>query len=216
MYSYINKQKKNKDNIRSLRREPGELTFDLAEIANLLNDQFYSLFSRPSSDCLTPTLETVTSTTFSGISNQTFKVDKIKIKLQNLNKFKPAGIDGVHPHVLAECFEELALPLSIIFNNSYETAILPSLWSQANITPIFKKGDKNIAENYRPISLTSVPCKIMERIVRDELLNYLFLNNLINPSQHGFVYAKSCATNLLEALDIICHCRPFRCDYCFT
>ena len=73
----------------------------------------------------------------------------------------------------------------------------------ANITPLFKKGSKSEAVNYRPVSLTSVCCKIMEGILRDELMVYFYENNLISKSQHGFVRKKACVTNLLECQNII-------------
>ena len=203
LYSYINKQKKLKETIRSLRNQNDELTCDKVEIANLLNEQFFSVFSRTPPNHVSPALDPVTSATFSMNSSQVFSTKAVKEKLKALNRFKPAGIDNVHPYVLVECCDTLSIPLSLIFCHSFEAGQIPSLWSQANISPIFKKGDKTHAENYRPISLTSVPCKVMERLARDEFLDYLCLKNLISPSQHGFVYSKSCATNLLEAFDAI-------------
>ena len=71
------------------------------------------------------------------------------------------------------------------------------------LTPIFKKGTRTDPANYLPISLTAVPCKIMERIIRDIMMDHLIINHLITPQQHGFVYKKSCEYNLLETLDII-------------
>ena len=69
--------------------------------------------------------------------------------------------------------------------------------------PLFKKGNKLEASNYRPISLTSIVCKLMERIIRDEIMNHLLINKLIIKQQHGFVNRKNCTTNLLETMDLI-------------
>ena len=80
---------------------------------------------------------------------------------------------------------------------------MPKTWSEAFITPIYKKDQRTEPSNYRPISLTSVPCKVMERFVRDAMLDFLSKNSLISPSQHGFVFSKSCLTNLVETLGII-------------
>ena len=77
----------------------------------------------------------------------------------------------------------------------------PSQWKEANVTPIFKKGDKRNPGNYRPVSLTSIPCKIMEKIIRDKIFLQLEENNLLSPCQHGFVSKRSCITNLLGVLD---------------
>ena len=71
------------------------------------------------------------------------------------------------------------------------------------MTPIFKKGSRTKPENYRPVSLTSISCKIMESIVKDGLMAHLEENSLMNPSQHGFMPGKSCATNLLEFLEFV-------------
>ena len=84
-----------------------------------------------------------------------------------------------------------------------EEGIVPADWRTANITPIFKKGSKSAAGNYRPVSLTSILCKVMEAIVRDMIMEHLEKWKLILPSQHGFMPAKSCLTNLLEYLETL-------------
>ena len=105
-----------------------------------------------------------------------------------MNKRKPAGLDGIHPYVLSECASILSIPLSLMFTLSFISGVIPSMWKLANITPIFKKGSKLCAANYRPISLTSVACKTMERLVRDEMLGHLLKQKLLDKSQHGFVF----------------------------
>jgi hypothetical protein len=170
----------------------------------LLNDQFFFAFNRDTNDDLSylPTIEANASAN-SQIDEFVFCPSLVESQFASLDKRKPAGIDGIHPHVLVESRASLSLPFSMIFTKSFMSAEVPSLWKQANITPIFKKGAKTLASNYRPISLTSVACKVMERIVRDEMFKYLLQNNLLSPSQHGFVYRKSTATNLLETIDLI-------------
>ncbi len=79
---------------------------------------------------------------------------------------------------------------------------MPKDWRQANVTPIFKKGSKADPGNYRPVSLTSVCCKLLESIIKDRLVEHLDKNKLILPSQHGFVKGRSCTTNLLEFFEI--------------
>ena len=80
---------------------------------------------------------------------------------------------------------------------SLEEGIVPSEWKEANITPLFKKGSRKKPENYRPVSLTSVVCKLLETLIRDHMVEFLVKHNLINTSQHGFLKARSCLTNLL-------------------
>ena len=84
-----------------------------------------------------------------------------------------------------------------------DESILPPIWKKANISAIFKKGEKKKPENYRPISLTSVPCKLMEKLVRDIIVRHMTENNLFSNTQHGFIKRKSCVTQLLEFLEDI-------------
>ena len=77
----------------------------------------------------------------------------------------------------------------------------PFDWRCANVTPIYKKGKKNLASNYRPVSLTSQIGKVMEAIIKDDLMGHLKQHNLIRNSQHGFWSGRSCLTNLLKFLE---------------
>ena len=78
---------------------------------------------------------------------------------------------------------------------------VPADWREANVTPIFKKGDKSDPGNYRPISLTSQVCKILESIIRESIVDHLNAQSLLLQSQHGFTKGKSCLTNLLSFLE---------------
>ena len=132
-----------------------------------------------------------------------FNLVDIQKRLEKLDAFKSCGIDGVHSSVLKNCADALAFPLYHIFVKSFNTGALPSQWKQANVTPLYKKGSRLDPSNYRPISLTSICCKIMEGIVRDHIYNFLLENSLISEKQHGFVKYKACVTNLLEFQDFI-------------
>ena len=92
----------------------------------------------------------------------------------------------------------LALPISIIFSASYHFVILPDEWKSARIMPLFKKGNPSIVGNYRPISLRSTLCKVMETIIKDNLLSHAISNNIINHNQHGFIPGRSICSQLLE------------------
>ena len=84
-----------------------------------------------------------------------------------------------------------------MFNLSLEEGVVPIEWKQANIIPLFKIGSRSKSDNYRPVSLTSVICKLLERLIKEHLVDFLVKNNLINPSQHGFLKLRSCLTNML-------------------
>ena len=79
-----------------------------------------------------------------------------------------------------------------------ETGVVPRLWRQANVVPIFKKGDKAESSNYRPISLTSMVGKMLEAIIARTIIKHLDEHKLIRHSQHGFSKGKSCLTHLLS------------------
>jgi Reverse transcriptase (RNA-dependent DNA polymerase) len=78
---------------------------------------------------------------------------------------------------------------------------VPSDWKKAIVTPIFKKGKRTEPGNYRPVSLTSVPCKVLEAIIKDNVMSHLLANSLLKDSQHGFMPNRSCSTNLIEFMD---------------
>ena len=87
----------------------------------------------------------------------------------------------------------------MIFRKSLDTGVEPRLWRQANVVPIFKKGDKAESSNYRPISLTSVVDKMLEAIIARAFRKPLDEHKLIRHSQHRFNKGKSCLTNLLSS-----------------
>ena len=96
---------------------------------------------------------------------------------------KSQGNDNIHPFIVQKCAKSLAKPISIIFQRSFDQSELPQSWLEANVTPLFKKGSRSEPANYRPISLTSVICKLMEKIIKDEVMQYLNKHKLINEHQ---------------------------------
>ncbi|CAM5075120.1 unnamed protein product [Natator depressus] len=123
--------------------------------------------------------------------------------LEKLDKHKSMGPDALHPRELKELADVIAEPLAIIFENSWQLGEVPDDWKKANVVPIFKKGKKEDPGNYRPVSLSSVPGKIMEQVLKESILKHLEERKVIRNSQHGFTKGKSCLTNLIAFYDAI-------------
>ena len=183
VYSYMNSKTRVKESIKAIKLTNGTITTDIQEIVNELNEFFASVFTKD---------ETVTQEEVESIGPQCldpkFDKDTVQKCLENLNIRKSFGPDCVHPKVLKECAKLLSVPLALIFNCSFKSGVLPKEWSIANLVPLFKKGNKLESTYYRPVSLTSIFCKTMERIIRDEMMTHLVKNNLIADEQHGFVH----------------------------
>ena len=122
----------------------------------------------------------------------------IESKLARLKTDKSPGLDQLHPRVLYECRDVISYPLYIIYTKSLSLGILPTDWKLAEVTALYIKSDRG---NYTPISLKSVCCKILEQLIRDDLMAYLLGNNLISKRQYGFVKGRSTALQLLQILD---------------
>ena len=123
-------------------------------------------------------------------------------KLKKMKINKSPGPDQIHPRVINEIAPEICEPLKIIFQKSLDTKTLPDEWKHAQVTAIYKKGAKTQAQNYRPVSLTCILCKILESIVRDQIINHMVENNLFSPKQFGFISGRSTTLQLLHVLNI--------------
>ena len=117
--------------------------------------------------------------------------------LQNLKTKKAKGPDDISASILKMTAEHLAEPLAILFQQSLDEGKLPSDWCRANITPTFKKGNRSLPANYRPISLTNICCKMLEHIVCRQVLGHLDRHNILTDRQHGFRSRRSCESQLL-------------------
>ena len=128
----------------------------------------------------------------------------VKDVLLHLNVTKASGPDLISPRLLREGADILALPYSIIFNRSLDQGYFPSSWKEANVTPIYKKDDKSLPSNYRPISLLSQSAKVMERCVHKYLYNYVISNHILTLLQSGFVHGDSTTYQLLHTYHQFC------------
>ena len=199
LFSYVRLQQKVKPSIGSLEEESGKLTETDKEAAEVLQSFFKSVFVKEDNGKMPHFSDLISKERC--LCDITLNVQIITEELKALNAEKAAGPDRIPTVVLKSCAEQLAVPLLILFQKTFEEGHLPIDWKAAKITPIFKKGSKKVAGNYRPVSLTSQPCKILERIIRKQVVNHLEDNELLSKHQHGFTRKRSCQTNLLETLE---------------
>jgi hypothetical protein len=204
VYRYIKQKQDVKRVIRSLRKPDGTVSSNPPDIVNILNNQFHSVFVQANVESIEgaihPTPEKLCSVE-SILSRLTS--ENVEHKLADLNPNKSSGPDNVHPRVLKLASKGFSTPLCIMFEKSIRSGTTPDAWREANVSPLFKKGSRLDAVNYRPISLTSIPCKVLEGFVREAMSSHINSLRLFVKEQHGFIKNKSCVTNLLETLEYI-------------
>ena len=197
---YIKSKTKSKTTVGPLLSADKQIITDEKEIAEELNKFFSSVFTREDlQNVPEPEKEEIR------VKMQPVRItqQQIRNKIKKLRRNAAPGPDGIKPALLQDLGESILAPLEIIFNKAMETGQSPEDWKTAYVTPIHKKGTKGNPGNYRPVSLTSVPCKIMESIVKDRVMSHLLENSLIQDSQHGFMPGRSCSTNLVEFMDFV-------------
>ena len=196
-YAYVRSKQNVRDKVGPLEDNAGDKITEGILMAEELNMHFSSVFTREDTRSLP-----VPETKFNGSEEERLgqlivTPEVVASKINNMKENKSPGVDGLSPKILKETVEQISKPLAHVFNMSLQERIVPLEWKEANIIPLFKKGSRNKSVNYRPVSLTSVICKLLETIIRDHMIDFLVKHKLINPSQHGFLKARSCLTNLL-------------------
>ena len=200
-WSYLRSHLKTKTGIAPLLenvKDKTSLKSDDYEKANILQEQFCSVFTKePEGDI--PHFEIRCNTI---IQNIIITEDMVREEIKKMDKNKAFGPDEISPELLKELEDFVTPPLTAIMNKSMESGTLPSDWKLATISPIYKKGPKNIAANYRPVSLTSIVCKLMEKIlIKHVIMPHLLRENLLSDRQYGFISGRSTTTQLLHFLD---------------
>ena len=196
-YAYVRSKQNVRDKVGPLEDNAGDKITEGILMAEELNVHFSSVFTREDTSSLP-----VPETKFNGSEEEKLgqlivTPEVVATKINNMKENKSPGVDGLSPRMLKETVEQISKPLAHVFNMSLQEGIVPLEWKEGNIIPLFKKGSRNKSVNYRPVSLTSVICKLLETIIRDHMMDFLVKHKLINTSQHGFLKARSCLTNLL-------------------
>ncbi|NXR06414.1 RTXE polymerase, partial [Semnornis frantzii] len=197
-YKFINAKRRTREKLHPLLNAEGNLVTKDEEKAEMLNAYFASVFSNGSSSALGTHPHEVGVR--EGNRNEDITTNEAVVTdlLCHLDVHKSVGSDELHPGVLRELVELLAKPLSIIYQKSWLTGEVPMGWRVENVRPIYKKGRKECPGNYRPVSLTSVPGKVMEQGISNVIICHIDNNQGIRPSQHGFMRGRSCLTNLIS------------------
>jgi len=175
-------------------KENGLLFSDPKAKADILNRQYQSVFSREdSSDIPAPS-----ETPYPPMPEIVISRNGIVKQLQELKVDKASGPDLLPPRVLKAAANPISFCLERIFQASLSTGIVPLDWRQANITPVFKKGERFKASNYRPVSLTCICSKLLEHIIVSNMMSHFDTNDILADCQHGFRSKRSCETQLLS------------------
>ena len=199
LHSYVRRKKVGCPTVGPLSISSQVLSDDPVTMAEVFVSSFESVYSL-SSPQGTPAPHQMASSQMAPIH---LTLQDIQDKLQTLDMNSAAGPDELHPALLKNCCESLAYPLYKIMCLSLAEAHLPQEWKSSIVVPIFKKGSRYNPLNYRPISLTSVPCKVLERIIVDHLNSYLEDENLLTEHQFGFRSGHSTMDQLLLVYDEI-------------
>ena len=196
-FSFI-KSKRN-ENVRiSPLRENSTMKIADKDKARILNHQFSSVFS--TDDQKTPEMKSPRVSDMDDIIITTGGVKKLP---DDLNVYKANGPDGIPARMLKETSNEITEVMTLFFKAFLTQSDIPDTWREAVISPLFKGGKKdcNKAENYRPISLTSISCKVLEHILHGNIMKHLENNNILTDLQHGFRKHRSCETQLIKTVN---------------
>ena len=223
LFSFLKSSKQDQLGTPALKQGNGLITAT-AEKADVHNLQFQSVFTtkeplfltrtckmklqdmadcgKLSSEALPPGVLKSTPV----MENFSISVAGILKLLQNLKPGKAVGPDRLQPLLLKELREEIVPIMQVIFERSIQTGKLLIEWCRAQVTPVFKKGDKSSAANYRPISLTCILCKVLEHIMASHLVKHLDKHDLLYDLQHGFREKRSYKTHVVRG-----PCKEYEC-----
>ena len=195
-YNYANKTFRIKRTIPAITTDDGELLTDNFKKAEHFNKTFQSVFTRDNG--IPMNLPHKTQAVMNNINISSSKIIKALLKIAPKTTATP---DGIPPIVLKNIGMTILPFLTMFFQLSISTGCLPTQWKTATIIPIHKKSSKDKAKNYRPISMTSSLCRLLESVIKDDVIHYLVSNNLISDNQQGFLPKRGTTTQLLKTLN---------------
>jgi hypothetical protein len=197
-FAFVNRKMTSQSSIPALKNGNDLLISD-TEKAQAFGDYFSSVFTEDNGEM--PNLNSRVAADVPKLMSVIFTPVKVERAMTEMSTKMSSGPDHIPSGFVRKLSPQLCEPLSMLFNRCMAQGILPDVWLEAIVIPVFKKGSRSQVGNYRPISLTSVICKIMERVIKDEILAYLETHRLLSENQHGFRTGRSTTTQLLSCLN---------------
>ena len=200
-FRYLRSKNKVRKTVNELVDTDGKTSKTPMETAETLLEFFQSVFKSESYGPLPEKCFDSGGVLNSSMEKPNIGSEKVKKLLSNLNENKAMGPDNLHPKLLKFLAdnENFVTALTLLLTKCVEQECIPAVWKNALVIPIHKKGSVHLPENYRPVSLTCILCKLYETILREHILSYV--SGIITVNQHGFMRGRSCLSNLLETLD---------------
>ena len=199
---YRSRQNSSSNLIQLINHNNNEMLInDPSEICELFADYFSSCFNIETDSSPEPIIKQTLSQPC--LNNIVFDDHAIHKLIQSIKPSKSACPDGLPPYFLKHCLPRLIPIINKIYTVSLTSSLYPKAWKSTLIRPKYKSGSKTEVSNYRPINITPVLSRIMERIVKTSMISFLIDNSLISSAQHGFMNKKSCATSHVELFDHI-------------
>ena len=196
-WRFVNYKRKEREYVSSLKHEGATFTEDHQK-AKILNEQFKSVFLNIKHNNVQG-LDDGHAPLHNKLTDIVLTEINVYKELIKLDITKATGPDGISAQMLKMGAGLLTKPLTRLFNMSLKTGNVPQGWKIANVTPIYKKGSKSDPKNYRPVSLTSIVSKVLEKVVRSQLAAHLKEHSILTENQHGFRNNRSCETQLLQS-----------------
>ena len=184
-YSYAKSFSKVKHSITALLNNDKKLVTERQELANILQQQFCSVFSDTHNPDKSPPTFAVPPLS-SDDTELVLTTDLIVEAISEIKLDSAPGPDGIPAVLLKRCASSLSVPIHLLWSESMSTGIVPQFYKTGYVSPLFKKGSRCNAANYRPVTLTSHVVKVYERVVRKHMIQHLETNNLLSGKQHGF------------------------------
>ena len=190
-HAYVRRRKQGKPSVGPLKVD-GVVTSSSEQVAEVLADYFSEIYGTPPL-----TLAVVGEVHEVRMPRLDVSYEAVLTVLRGLDSSSSCGPDGVRARLLKTCAAILAYPLSVIIGRSLSTGSFPVQWSQSRVVPLFKRGSRTTPSNYRAVSLTSVPCKVAERLIAGHIMSFLDSHNVLSPNQFGFRAGRGTEDQLL-------------------